>query len=169
MRFEEVKLKTILKRFMAALALVVTTIIIEFMLLRTLSVYNTTIGTFLLVRDLLAHSAVLVFASSVLLYFVGFFRNTVALGACYFLIGVGCLVSFVLQMNSGLGMDVTYTWVLNKSGLDILKLQYLGGWSIAFIFILVALLFLSDPRLSYEKGNDGKRYLYVHSKLIGLI
>jgi hypothetical protein len=169
LEFEGVKPKIILKRFTFALALVVITIMMEFVLLRTLPVYNTTIGTFLLARDLLLHSAILVFASLVLLYFVGFFRNSLVLGVCYFLTGVGCLASFVFQMNNGLGMDVTYTWVLNKSGLDILKLQYLGGWSIAFIFILAALLFLSDPRLSYEKGNDGKRHLYVHSKLIGLI
>jgi len=169
LKFEEGKLKIVPKHFIATLAVIAITMIIKYVLLRTLSVYNTTIGTFLLVRNLLVHTTILMFMCLGLLYLASYFRRNLVWGLCYSLIGLSCFASFVLQMNSGLGLDVTYTWVLNKAGLDLLKLQYLQGWSITFIFILVALLFLSDPRLSYERGKDGKKHLYVRSKLISLI
>jgi len=69
----------------------------------------------------------------------------------------------------GLNMDVPFTWVLNKAGLNLLDLRYLNGWTIWFVFILTALFLLSDPRISYEKGEDGKKHLYVHSKILGII
>ncbi len=169
LKLEGVKPKIAPKHFAAELAIVAITMIVESAILRTLSVYNSTIGTYLLVRDLLFHTIILLVVGVVLLSLASYFRRNFAWGICYSLIGLSCVASFFLQISSGLGIDVTYTWVLSKSGLDILNLQYLQGWSITFVFILVALMFLSDPRLSYDRGNDGKRHLYVHSKLIGFI
>ncbi len=165
-RFE---LKIVRKHFVATLLIVLIVLTLECVLLRELSVYNTGIGAFLLVRNLLIHGVLLAFLSLLLITIASYFRRNLVWGISYIATALACLASFSPAMNESLGLDVTYIWVLNKSGFDWLKLQYLNGWSIAFIFILVALLFASDFRISRERGKDGKKHFYIHSKLLGLI
>lgn len=166
---EEVKLKIGKKHIVATIALVLITFLLEYSLLRTLSVYNTAIGTYLLARDLLIHGILWGGLALVGLLIAGFFKRNLVWTAYYISMGVGSFASLNVQASSGLGLDVNYIWILNKTGFDALNLQYLNGLSIVFAFGLVALLFLSDFRVTYEKGKDGKRHFYVHSKIVGLI
>jgi hypothetical protein len=166
---EKIEFKIGKKHIVTTIALVLITFLLEYSLLRTLSVYNTTIGTYLLAGNLLVHGVLLGVLALAGLLIAGYFKRNLAWTVYYILIGVACGISLSFQANDGLGLDVSYVWILNKTGLDALNLQYLNGLTIVFTFLLVALLFLSDFRVSYQKGKDGKRHLYVHSKIVGLI
>lgn len=169
MKEEENKLKIASKHFVITAVAFLTTFAIEFFLLRSLSVYNTTIGTYLLIKDFLIQGVIVGIISLVLLFIAGYFKRNLIWGLYYLWVVLGCMFSFIIQTSNGLAMDVTYVWMLNKTGFDALKLQYLNGLSIVFVFVLVLLLFLSDFRISYEKGKDKKKHLYVRSKLLALI
>jgi len=166
---EKVEFKIGKKHIIVAVAMVLITFLLEYGLLRTLSVYNTTIGTYLLAGNFLIHGVLWGGLALVGLLIAGYFKRNLVWTAYYILMGVGSFVSLSVQVNSGLGLDVNYVWILNKTGFDALNLQYLNGLTIVFTFVLVALLFLSDFRISYQKGKDNKRHFYVHSKIVGLI
>jgi hypothetical protein len=90
----------------------------------------------------------------------------------YSILGVACLLTFWYTFNYALGMDVPFTWILNKTGFDQLNLQYLNGWTIWFTFILTgAFIFLdvNNWRLSHKIGKDGKKHTYIHSKVLGIL
>jgi hypothetical protein len=166
---EKVELKIGKKHIIATIALVLITSLLEYSLLRTLSVYNTAIGNYLLAGDLLINGILLGGLALAGLLIAGYFKRNLAWTGYYVLMSIGCLASLIVQANNGLGLDVNYVWILNKTGFDALNLQYLNGLSITFAFLLVALLFLSDCRVSRQKGKDGKKHFYVHSKIVGLI
>ncbi len=87
----------------------------------------------------------------------------------YILLGLGTWGAIADGINFGLNSDVRFSTLLSKSGIDYLNLHYLNGASIYTLFILTALFMLSEPRVSYAVGDDGKRHMYMHSKLLGLI
>src|SRR5437588_811238 len=87
----------------------------------------------------------------------------------YIILGLAIFGAFTSGMNIGLSLDVKYSTYLGKAGIDYLNLQYLGGAVIWTALALTALFMLSDPRVSPGVGQDGKRHLYMHSKLLGLL
>ena len=157
------------KHVIATLGVILATIVLEIILLRTLSVYRTGIGTFLLAKDLIIQLALLLLISGFSLAIAEGFKSKIAWWVYHFCISIICILSFADFLNGGLALDVDYTWVLNKAGYNLLNLQYLNGWTIIFVFILTALFFLSDPRFPVLKGKDGKMHRYAHSKVVGLV
>ncbi len=89
--------------------------------------------------------------------------------AYYAVIGVAAWAVFADGVNFGLISDVKYATLLGKTGIDYLSLHYLNGATIWTMLILTALLMLSDPRVTYRVGDDGKRHVYMHSKFLGLM
>jgi len=75
----------------------------------------------------------------------------------YILLGLAVFGAFTSGLNNGLSLDVKYSTYLGKAGIDYLNLQYLGGAVIWIAFALTALFMLSDPRISYGAGEDGKK------------
>lgn len=157
------------KPLLATLGIILAALIAETLLLRTLPVYQTFIGTLQLLKGLAMEFAVLASLSLVTLLIARYFKRELAWGLHYIFVGFICLLYFISILDDGLALDVRYGWVLNKAGFDILRLQYLNGWTIAFVFILTVLFLLSDIRFAYKTGKDGKRHLYTHSKVIGLV
>ena len=74
-----------------------------------------------------------------------------------------------LAYSYGLGLDVLYTWVRNKAGLDILKIQLIDGWVLVAAILISLIPLLSDPRVSLDIGEDGVKRLYIHSKFLSLV
>ncbi len=146
---------------------------IELALLRQLSVFNTGLGLWVFVSEFLGAAALLL-----ILVVVGSFVSATVQRrsgtrkpwiAYYALLGLAAFGAFALGINDGLGFEVKYSTYLGKAGIDYLNLQYLNGTVIWTTLALTALFLLSDPRISYSTGPDGKRHVYMHSKLLGLI
>src|SRR5919109_494087 len=146
---------------------------LELALVRQLSVFNTALGLWVFLSGFLVAAALLL-----ILIFVGSFlcaavqKNTGSRKAwiVYFIIlGLSAFGAFSSGLNGGLSLDVIYSTYTTKAGIDYLSLQYLNGAVIWTTFLLLALFMLSDPRVSYLTGSDGKRRVYMHSKLLGLI
>src|SRR2546429_6316823 len=147
--------------------------LLELALLRQLSVFNTGLGLWVFISQFLIAAALLL-----ILVVVGSFASMTVHRSSgtrkpwvvyYILLGLAIFGAFTSGMNSGLSLDVKYSTYLGKAGIDYLNLQYLGGAVIWTALALTALLMLSDPRISYGVGQDGKKHLYMHSKLLGLI
>ncbi len=154
-------------------AAILASIIIQAVLLRQLSVFNTTIGIWLMVSQFLGDSFLLL-----ILVVAGSYISTAVQRRSggkrqwifyYIVLGLGTWGAVADGLGFGLNSDVRFSTLLSKSGIDYLNLHYLNGASIYTLFILTALFMLSDPRVSYAVGDDGKRHLYMHSKLLGLI
>lgn len=162
---------SIAKHAIATFCIIILTLIIEILLIRTLPAFNTFEGSLLLLKDLLIQSALLSLAGLFFLLVFAFFtaESKYVWVIHYFFIPLICVAAFLNQMGNALGVDVMYTTYMNKAGINWLKVRLMCGWSIVFIFILVALLFLSDPRISFEEGEDGKKHLYARSKLLGIL
>ncbi|MBO0888275.1 hypothetical protein J2P12_04160, partial [Candidatus Bathyarchaeota archaeon] len=146
---------------------------LELALVRQLSVFNTALGLWVFVSGFLVSAALLL-----ILIFVGSFlcsavqKNTGSRKAWivyYIILGLSAFGSFSSGLNGGLSLDVIYSTYTAKAGIDYLSLQYLNGAVIWTTFLLLALFMLSDPRISYMTGSDGKRRVYMHSKFLGLI
>jgi uncharacterized membrane protein (UPF0182 family) len=157
----------------AGILAVLSDFVIELTLLRQLSVFNTGLGLWVFVSQFLITAALLL-----ILTVVGSFvcvtvhRSSGTKKpwiAYYILLGLAAFAAFTSGMNSGLSLDVKYSTYLGKAGIDYLNLQYLGGAVIWIAFALTALFMLSDPRVSYGAGQDGRKRLYMHSKLLGLL
>jgi hypothetical protein len=84
-------------------------------------------------------------------------------------VGLACFLALVGGLSNGLNYDVKYSTYASKAAIDFLSLQYLNGAVVWTTFLLTALFMLSDPRISYAIGPDGKRHLYMHSKFLGFI
>src|SRR6266480_1163996 len=147
--------------------------LLELALLRQLSVFNTELGLWVFISQFLIAAALLL-----ILVVVGSFAcRTVHRSSgtrkpwivYYILLGLAIFGAFTSGLNNGLSLDVKYSTYLGKAGIDYLNLQYLGGAVIWTALGLTALFMLSDPRISYGAGEDGKKRLYMHSKLLGLL
>jgi len=147
--------------------------LLELALLRQLSVFNTGLGLWVFISQFLIAAALLL-----ILVVVGSFAcRTVHRSSgtrkpwivYYILLGLAIFGAFTSGLNNGLSLDVKYSTYLRKAGIDYLNLQYLGGAVIWTALGLTALFMLSDPRISYGAGEDGKKRLYMHSKLLGLL
>src|SRR5437879_9772282 len=147
--------------------------LLELALLRQLSVFNTGLGLLVFMSQFLVAAALLL-----ILVAVGSFACMTVHRSSgtrkpwivyYILLGLAIFGAFTSGMNSGLSLDVKYSTYLGKAGIDYLNLQYLGGAVIWTALGLTALFMLSDPRISYSAGEDGKKRLYMHSKLLGLL
>jgi len=146
---------------------------LELALLRQLSVFNTALGLWVFISGFLATAALLL-----ILIFIGSFlcaalqKNTGSRKAWivyYIILGLSAFGAFASGLNGGLSLDVIFSTYTSKAGLDYLSLQYLNGAVIWTTLLLVALFMLSDPRVSYVMGSDGKRRFYMHSKFLGLV
>ncbi len=146
---------------------------IELALLRELSVYNTSLGLWVLTIQFITTAALLV-----ALVFVGsFFASRIhrqsgsrtAWVVYYILLGLAGFGAFTLGMNNGLTLDVKYSTYATKAGINFLNLQYLNGAVIWTTLLLTALFMLSDPRVSSMTGSDGKKRFYMHSKFLGFL
>src|SRR6266699_472027 len=147
--------------------------LLELALLRQLSVFNTGLGLWVFISQFLIAAALLL-----ILVVVGSFACMTVHRSSgtrkpwtiyYILLGLAIFGAITSGMNSGLSLDVKYSTYLGKAGIDYLNLQYLGGAVIWTALSLTALFMLSDPRISYGAGEDGKKRLYMHSKLLGLL
>src|SRR5947199_2496473 len=147
--------------------------LLELALLRQLSVFNTGLGLWVFISQFLIAAALLL-----ILVVVGSFAcRTVHRSSgtrkpwivYYILLGLAIFCAFTRCLNNGLSLDVKYSTYLGKAGIDYLNLQYLGGAVIWTALGLTALFMLSDSRISYGAGEDGKKRLYMHSKLLGLL
>lgn len=152
---------------------IAVTLILQFILVRQLSVFNSPIGLLLLLGNSLEQAAVLVFIA-----FVGSFaasrlqRRTGSKRGwiVYFVIlGLVSFGAFAGTVGWGLDSDVRYSTFLTKARTDYLNLSYLSGAVIWTTLLLTAALMLSEPRFSFATGTDGKKHLYMHSKLLGLL
>jgi hypothetical protein len=146
---------------------------LQLALLRELSVFNTTLGLWVLAIQFVIAATLLL-----ALVFVGSFfgsrihRQTASRApwVVYFvLLSLASFAAFALGMNSGLTLDVKYSTYSTKAGINFLNLQYLNGAVIWTTLVLTALFMLSDPRISSMTGNDGKKRFYMHSKLLGIL
>src|SRR5207253_1152579 len=147
--------------------------LLEHALLRQLSVFNTGLGLWVFVSQFLVAAALLL-----ILVVVGSFAcMTVHRSGgtrkpwivYYIILGLAIFGAFTSGMNIGLSLDVKSSTYLGKAEIDNLNLQYLGGAVIWTALALTALFMLSDPRVSTGVGQDGKRHLYMHSKLLCLL
>ncbi len=147
--------------------------LLELALLRQLSVFNTGLGLWVFISQFLIAAALLL-----ILVIVGSFACMTVHRSSgtrkpwivyYILLGLAIFGAFTSGLNNGLSLDVKYSTYLGKAGIDYLNLQYLGGAVIWTALGLTALFMLSDPRISYGAGEDGKKRLYMHSKLLGLL
>src|SRR3989454_404649 len=146
---------------------------IEIGLLTQLGVFKTVIGLWVLVSQQLVTIAILLMLVVVGSFiFAGFEsrRGSWDIWILYYsLIGLACFLALVAGLNNGLNYDVKYSTYASKAAIDFLSLQYLNGAVVWTTFLLAALFMLSDPRISYAIGPDGKRHLYMHSKVLGLV
>ena len=147
--------------------------LLELALLKQLSVFNTGLGLWVFISQFLIAAALLL-----ILVVVGSFACMTVHRSSgtrkpwivyYVLLGLAIFGAFTSGLNNGLSLDVKYSTYLGKAGIDYLNLQYLGGAVIWTALGLTALFMLSDPRISYGAGEDGKNRLYMHSKLLGLL
>ena len=146
---------------------------LQAILLRQLSVFNTTIGLWLMALQFVLYTVVIL----ILTVLGSFICSTVQRrtgrvipwALYYAIIGLAAWGVFSDGITFGLNSDVKYTTLLGKSGIDYLSLHYLNGATIWTLFALTALFMLSDPRVTYRVGDDGKRHAYMHSKFLGLI
>lgn len=145
-------------------------LLVEIVLLLGLNLYGTKLGLFLLLQSVLIQALWMLFLSMSILAIVSNFANN-KLGwiAHYFATLLLFFLFIIGKLNSDLQLDVSYTWILNKTALDMLGLKYLYGWTIIMTFAIAILILLSDPRLTYKTGSDGKGHIYVHSKVISLL
>jgi hypothetical protein len=146
---------------------------LQLILLRQLSVFNTGLGLWVFVSQFLITASLLLILTVVGSFVcVTVYRSSGTKKpwiAYYILLGLAAFGAFTSGMNSGLSLDVRYSTYLGKAGIDYLNLQYLGGAVIWLAFALTALFMVSDPRVSYGAGQDGRKHLYMHSKLLGLL
>jgi len=155
-----------------ALAIIVV-LVIQLVLLRELSVFNTGLGLWVLATEFVSTAALLL-----ALVFVGSFFSAriqrqsgsrTPWVAYYILLGLACFAVFTLGVSNGLTFDVKYSTYVTKARINFLNLQYLNGAVIWTTLLLTALFMLSDPRISSVTGSDGKRHFYMHSKLLGIL
>ncbi|HEX4921410.1 MAG TPA: hypothetical protein VFV92_11800, partial [Candidatus Bathyarchaeia archaeon] len=146
---------------------------VELVLVRQLSVFNTGLGLWVFASEFLVAAALLL----ILIVVGSFLCATVQKSSgtrkpwiiYYILLGLSAFGAFASGMDSALSLDVTYSTYVTKAATNYLNLQYLQGEVIWITFLLTALFLLSDPRVSVLTGPDGKRRVYMHSKLLGLI
>jgi len=145
----------------------------ELALVRELSVFNTSLGLWVLGVQFVTTAALLL-----ALVFVGSFiasrvhqqtGSRTSWAVFFVLLGLGCFAAFTLGMNNGLNLDVKYSTYATKAAINFLNIQYLNGAVIWTTFILAALFMLSDPRISRLPGSDGKQRFYMHSKFLGIL
>ena len=157
----------------AGILAILADFLLELALLRQLSVFNTGLGLWVFASQFLVAAALLL-----ILVVVGSFACMTVHRSSgtrkpwivyYIILGLAIFGAFTSGMNIGLSLDVKYSTYLGKAGIDYLNLQYLGGAVIWTALALTALFMLSDPRVSPGVGQDGKRHLYMHSKLLGLL
>lgn len=80
-----------------------------------------------------------------------------------------CLPIFKLTMDYSLSLDVEYSYVLSKAGLNILSIRFIDGALILTALLVASVVVLSDPRMHIGMGRDGRRHIYTRSKLLPII
>ncbi|HWY28685.1 MAG TPA: hypothetical protein VNW25_05450, partial [Candidatus Sulfotelmatobacter sp.] len=116
---------------MTGILAIVVVLGIQLVFLRELSVFNTTLGLWVLATEFVSTTALLL-----ALVFVGSFLSArvqrqsgsrTPWVVYYILLGLACFAAFTLGMNSGLTLDVKYSTYATKAGINFLNLQYLNG------------------------------------------
>ncbi len=158
---------------LAGTVAIIITITVQLVLLRQLSVFNSPIGLLLLLGNSVGQAAVLLVLVVVGSYLASASqRRTGSRGVWivyYVLLGLASFGAFTATIGSGLDSDVRYSTFLNKARTDYLNISFLNGAVIWTTLLLTAAFMLSDPRFRFSTGEDGKRHLYMHSKLLGLL
>lgn len=170
MKSDENEFKINTEKILPTLGLLLLALIGEAALLLGLKVFGTKLGIFLLIQSVLIQGALMLFLSMATLIVISNLANHRFGWIMHYIIVSFLFLLFVYgKLNSDLGLDISYTWISGKAGLDMLGLKYLHGWTIVFTFVLALLFILSEPRLTYRIGKDGKRHLYAHSKVISAL
>lgn len=165
---EEFKIKG--QHVLPTLGIVLLSIIIETIILMTLNVYGTKLGMFLIIQSFLIQGAWMLIISMGLLIGISNYSDSKSGWIVHYIIVTLLSLVFALsKLNSGLDLDVTYTWIMGKAGLDMLGLKFLHGWTIVMTFLIALVIVFSDIRIEYRIGKDKKRRLYAHSKVISII
>ena len=148
-------------------------LVLQAALLLELSVFNTTIGLWLMLLQFVLYAVIMLTLTILGCFICGAIQRrtgrVLQWVGYYAIIAVAAWAVFADGINFGLGSDVTYSTLLGKTSINYLGLHYLNGATIWTLLILTAALMLSDPRASYRIGDDGKRRLYMHSKFLGLM
>jgi len=148
-------------------------LVLQAALLLELSVFNTTIGLWLMLLQFVLYAVIMLTLTILGCFICGAIQRrtgrVLQWVGYYAIIAVAAWAVFADGINFGLGSDVTYSTLLGKTSINYLGLHYLNGATIWTLLVLTAAFMLSDPRASYRIGDDGKRHLYMHSKFLGLI
>lgn len=80
-----------------------------------------------------------------------------------------CLPVFKLTMDYSLSLDIEYSYVLSKAGLNILSIRFIDGVLMLTALLVASIVVLSDPRIHVGMGRDGRRHIYTRSKLLPII
>lgn len=80
-----------------------------------------------------------------------------------------CVPVFRLTMDYALSLDIEYSYILSKAGLNVISIKLIDGTLIFSALLVSSIILLSDPRVYIGIGRDGRRHLYVKSKLLSLV
>ncbi|MCS7112763.1 MAG: UPF0182 family protein [Candidatus Bathyarchaeota archaeon] len=80
-----------------------------------------------------------------------------------------CVPVFKLTMDYALSLDIEYTYILSKVYLNVVSIRLIGGTLILTALLASSIIVFSDPRVYIGIGRDGKRHIYVKSKLLSLV
>jgi len=83
-------------------------------------------------------------------------------------IALAAVVAILAFENWWLGVTIFTSIYLRKAATDWWSITYLNNTYFYGLIVVGLLVALSDPRVIVEKGPDGKRRYYLHSKFWGL-
>jgi hypothetical protein len=83
-------------------------------------------------------------------------------------IALAAVVGVIAIENWWLGVTIFMSIYLQKASTDWWSITYLNNYYFYGLIAVGLIIALSDPRLIVEKGPDGKRRYYLHSKFWGL-
>lgn len=179
--FKEVKKKmkekeknSEVKHALITAAIILISLVMQTFALRGLSVYRTELGTYLLIENFVINGLILSIVAIGMAIFFGLSfedkRDKSVFWKIHYAVMLGlAFLMLIAKLYDGLDLDVKFTWIFNKAGFDVLKLEYFNGWVIVFTFVPALILLLSDLRLVRKIGIDGKEHIYAHSKILGLL
>lgn len=162
------------KHIVIGIILSVLAMVLQYFVIKTLSVYNTGLSFWLIASQILPEAAFLFLLAIFIPYLINdtFSKEREGTPTKYWaLYYVGILfIAFIATkwiFDDALSNDVYFVTIGTKAFFDYLNITYLNGWAIIIALVLAFAFVLSDPRFSVEKGKDGKKHIYVHSKLLG--
>ncbi|MEM2739269.1 MAG: UPF0182 family protein [Candidatus Bathyarchaeia archaeon] len=80
-----------------------------------------------------------------------------------------CIPVFKLTMDYALSLDIEYSYILSKAYLNVVSIRLIDGALILTALLASSVVVLSDPRVYIGIGRDGRKHIYVKSKLLSLV